>query len=125
MTDKHTPFDFLNAINTKAVGELDIDQYNPFMVNRGLSFFQDTILWANEMNSRSHIDKKLQFDFLLNTVSKKKRFSKWFKSEKIEDVELLMDYYKVNRMRAQEMLHIISEDQINVLKDKLFLGGRK
>ena len=77
------------------------------------------------MNSRSHIDKKLQFDFLLNTVSKKKRFSKWFKSEKIEDVELLMDYYKVNRMRAQEMLHIISEDQINVLKDKLFLGGRK
>ena len=75
-----SPFDFLNAINDTKVDlftdpQADKD-YNAFLINRGLSYFPDTIFYANEMNKSDHIDKKMQFDFLMNSITKRKRFSK-------------------------------------------------
>ena len=95
-----TPFDFLNEINQgkKDLMVDDIDhqvekQYNPFIINRGLSYFLDTIIDANEMNIRHHLDKKLQNSYLLNIIRKKKRFSKWHKAEKSELLEIVMEFY--------------------------------
>lgn len=124
MSDKLTPFDFLNAINLKTNTDVDTTQYNPFMVNRGLSYFQDTVLWANEMNRRSHLDKDMQYSFLLNTVKKGRRFSKWFKAEADDDIDTVVEYYKVNRLRAQEILSLLNTEQINTIKEKLFKGGK-
>ena len=84
-------FDYLNSINlTKSdIMEDDIAEkaYNSFMINRGLSYFNDTVLMANEMNLYSHLDKKLQYHFLINIVRKRKRFSKWAKPETESDIE--------------------------------------
>ena len=87
------PFEYLKAINdTKEdimVDDLSEKGYNPFMVNRGLSYFNDTILMANEMNINHHLDKKLQFKFYINIIRKRKRFSKWFKPETEDDVNVV------------------------------------
>lgn len=121
-----TPFFFLNAINMKT----DIDEslvekeYNPFMVNRGLSYFNDTVMWANEMNMKSFLDKDLQYKFLLNTVKKGKRFGKWAKSEKDETIDMLIEYYQVNRQRAQEISRLLNTKQLQVIKEKMYKGGR-
>ena len=97
-----SPFDFLNEINhgKKDLMLDDIDyqiekQYNSFIINRGLSYFLDTIVDANEMNIRHHLDKKLQNAYLLNIIRKKKRFSKWHKAEKSELLEIVMECYGI------------------------------
>ena len=86
-----TPFDYIKAINyTKEqmiVDDISEKDYNPFIVNRGLSMGIDTVLQANEMNMRHGLPKRLQFDFLLNSISKRKRFDKWQKADKSEDLE--------------------------------------
>lgn len=124
--DKVSPFDFINAISSKTKTDLDTTQYNPFIVNRGLSFFKDTVLYANEMNGRSHLDKDMQYSFLLNTITKAKRFSKWAKQEPISDnLDLVMTFYSVNRHRALEILNILSDEQIGIIKEKCNVGGRK
>jgi hypothetical protein len=88
-------FDFLNAINTSKkdliVDDITEKAYNPFMVNRGLSYFNDTVLFANEMNIHHHLDKKLQNSFYINTIRKRKRFSKWFKPEIESDIEVVKE----------------------------------
>ena len=85
-----SPFDFLNAINdTKVnviVDDISEKEYTAFMVNRGLSYFNDTALYANEMNQCHHLDSRLQFDYLINSVSRKRRFSKWLKPTESEDL---------------------------------------
>ena len=90
------PFDYLNAINSTKkdimVDDIAEKSYTPFMVNRGLSYFADTVLLANEMNLNHHIDNRLQFDFLINIVKKKKRFSKWLKAKDIENHEVIKEY---------------------------------
>ena len=125
-----SPFDFLNAINlTKKdlirEDPLNEKDYNPFMVNRGLSYFADTVMMANEMNRNSGIPKKWQNDFLLNTISKKKRFSKWHKKD-AEDRKLLliMEYYKYSTERAKEVMDILSPDQLTMIEEKLYKGGK-
>jgi len=91
------PFDYLNDINygktNIMVDDITEKAYNPFMVNRGLSYFNDTVLMANEMNMNAHLDNRLQFDFLINIVRKKKRFSKWAKAQMTDDVEVVKQYY--------------------------------
>jgi hypothetical protein len=124
--DKLSPFDVINAINSKTKTDLDTTQYNPFIVNRGLSFFKDTVLYANEVNSRSHLDKDMQYSFLLNTITKAKRFSKWAKQDPAStELELVMTYYKVNRTRALEILDILTSDQLKTIEEKCNVGGRK
>jgi len=125
-----SPFDFLNAINlTKKdlirEDPLNEKDYTPFMVNRGLSYFSDTVMMANEMNRHSGIPKKWQNDFLLNTISKKKRFSKWHKKD-ADDRKLLliMEYYKYSTERAKEVMDIVSPDQLTMIEEKLYKGGK-
>jgi len=120
-------FDFLNAINYNKedliVDESTEKQYLPFMVNRGLSFSADTVVQANEMNSRPHLDKKLQFHFLINIVRPKKRFNKWLKNEKIETIETIKAYYGFSTDKARQAASILNEDQLDYLKQKLQKGG--
>ena len=126
-----SPFEFVNAINdTKKdlmIGtendELIQKEYNPYLVNKALSYFVDTILYANEMNQYAHIDNKLQFDYYLNGVSKKKRFSKWSKKVEVKNINIIIEYYQCNYARALEILSIINIKQLDMLKHKLQKGG--
>jgi len=123
------PFEYLNAINyTKQnimVDDITEKGYNPFMVNRGLSYFADTVLMANEMNQYHHIDNRLQFDFFINIVRKKKRFSKWNKPETASDVEVVKEYYGYSNEKARQVLTLLTSNQIDELKKKVYKGGRK
>jgi len=127
-----TPFDYINAINANKdiIGSSDNPEevekeYTPFMVNRGLSYFVDTILYANEMNSASDISNKLQFDYLRNSIKPKKRFSKWAKRLSSENISVIKEIYKYSDRRAMEVLSLLSDSQIALLKEKLKKGGVK
>ena len=123
------PFEYLNAINmTKQdimVDDIAEKGYNSFIVNRSLSYFNDTVLYANEMNVNHHIDNRLQFDFFINIVRKKKRFSKFMKPETVSDVEAVKEYYGYSNEKAKSALTLLTSDQINELKKKVYKGGRK
>lgn len=123
------PFQYLNAINdTKQnimVDDITEKSYNSFMVNRGLSYFKDTVLFANEMNRHHHLDNRLQFDFLINIIRKRKRFSKWIKPDTLSDVEVVKEYYGYSNEKARQVLTLLTSEQINDLKKKVYKGGRK
>lgn len=126
-----SPFDFINAISDTKINLFDDDpqaekDYNAFMVNRGLSYFPDTLIYANEMNRLHSIPKKLQFDFLINSIRKKKRFSKWNKKDPEEkNISLLKEYYGFSNEKAKQALIILTEDQLIKIEQKLYKGGRK
>lgn len=123
-----SPFDFLNAINQTKENIIENDQdekeYSAFMVNRGLSYFQDSILIANEMNINPHLDSKLQFDFLINMIRKRKRFSKWLKPTVESDIEAIKEYYGYSNEKAHQVLVILSPEEITRIKEKVNKGGR-
>jgi hypothetical protein len=123
-----TPFDFLNAINTTKedliVDDITEKQYNAFMVNRGLSYFPDTIILANEMNKLYHLDNKLQNSFYINIVRKRKRFSKWFKADTSDSLNAVKEYYGYSTEKARQVLSILSSDQISEIKNKVSHGGK-
>lgn len=122
------PFEFLNAINdTKKdvmIDDITEKKYAPFVVNRSLSYFNDTAILANEMNINHHLDNRLQFDFLINIVRKRKRFSKWIKPQIESDVEVVKEYYGYSNEKARQVLPLLSPEQINGLKKKVNKGGR-
>ena len=123
------PFKFTDAINyTKEdimIDDITEKAYNPFLINRSLSYFPDTVLAANEMNRNHHIDNRLQFDFFINIIRKRKRFSKWFKPEQISDLEIVKEYYGYSNEKARQILTLLSTEQIKELKTKVAKGGRK
>ena len=123
------PFEYANAINytKKNIMTDDVAEkaYAPYMVNRQLSYFPDTVLAANEMNRCHHLDHRLQFDFFINIIRKRKRFSKWFKPEQISDLDVVKKYYGYSNEKAHQVLTILTADQINELKRKVMTGGRK
>ena len=122
------PFDYVNAINkTKKnimVDDLAEKEYNPFIINRALSFFSDTILYANEMNKYHHLDHRLQFDFFINIIKKKKRWSKWIKPQDINNLELIKQHYGYSNDKAKSVLQLFNNEQIEELKRKGLKGGR-
>lgn len=122
-----TPFDFLNAINQTKENLIEDDvtekMYKAFIVNRGLSFFPDTILYANEMNFYHFLDEKPQFLYLLNSIRPRKRFSKWLKGEKEQDVEVISEYFGYNYNKAKDVASLLTQDQIRQMKLKLEKGG--
>lgn len=126
-----TPYDFVNAINNKAKKDLmtgtDNDQlaessYVPFIVNKALSYFPDTIMYANAMNQLNHIDSKLQFHYLLNTVRPGKRFSKWTKRVDSDDLQLVMEYYSYNITKAKQALALLTPEQLSLIKNNITHG---
>ena len=107
------------------VDDISEKAYAPFMVNRGLSYFPDTVLFANEMNVNHHIDHRLQFDFFINIINKKKRFSKWAKPIDIENLELIKEYYGYSNEKAKSVLSLLTNDEINELKLRIYKGGKR
>ena len=122
-------FDYLNSINSTKkdimVDDIAEKGYNSYMINRGLSYFHDTVLIANEMNRYHQIDNRLQFSFLINIIRRRKRFSKWLKPETVSDVEVVKEYYGYSNDKARQALTLLTSDQINELKKKVYKGGRK
>jgi len=121
-TKKISPFDFANSISfTKEnliVDEATEKEYNPFIVNRALGFSADTTIPANEMNSRPHIDSKMQYDFLCAVVRKSKRYNKWIKSEE-ENLDAVQEYFGYSFNKAKEALRILSDDDVASIKYKI------
>ena len=122
------PFDYVNSIlqNKKnlIVDELTEKDYSPFLVNRTLSYHKDCIMYANEINRRHLADKKLQYDFLLNTIRSQKRpFAKWIKSEKSEDLECIKQVFGLSDQKAREAKRLLSNEQIQQLKEQTDTGG--
>jgi hypothetical protein len=128
---KTSPFEFLDQINfgkKDLIRESDNPElmekdYNAFMINRGLSYFPDTIAFANEMNMLSDLPSIMQNDFYLNIIRKRKRYSKWHKKEKYKTIEKIMEYYDYNIRRAEEALKILTDDDIKNIEAALDRGG--
>lgn len=123
-----SPFDYVNQIlygkKELIVDEATEKDYNPFIINRSLSYHNDCILFANEMNQRPFLDKKMQNSFLINTVRSRKRpFAKWVKSEKSEDLQCVKSYFGYSDVKAKEVLGLLSDEQIQKLKEKTEIGG--
>ena len=128
MSSSIKPFDFLNDINYRKEDIMDEENessYPPYLINKGLSYFVDTCIQANDVNRYHHLDHRLQFDYLLNSVRSKKRFSKWAKPEKVEALEMIKEYYGYNMDKAKDVLYILNDDHINEIKVKLDKGGAK
>lgn len=125
-----SPFDFLNSINTSKINLVDRDpecvkKYNGFLVNRSLSYFPDTVFLSNEMNRLHHLDGKMQYDFLINIVRKKKRFSKWDKPDERADMECIKEYFGYSEQKAKQVIGLLTESQIKTIKQKVTKGGRE
>jgi hypothetical protein len=129
--ESYCPFKFfLKSINTTKENVLLEDSngkieeaYNPFIINKTLSYFPDTIMQSNTMNQFFDLDKKLQYEFLLNSIRKKKRFSRWIKSNIEENVDTVKQYYKVGNEKAVEILSLLNDEQITSIKKELSEGG--
>ena len=127
-TEKMNPFEYVTAINmTKKdvmVDDIAEKEYNGFLINRSLSYFNDTVLYANEMNKYHHLDSRLQFDFFINIIKKKKRFSKWIKPTEIENLELIKTYYGYSNEKAKSVLSLFNNEQLEELRHRIYKGGR-
>ena len=122
--------DYLTAINQTKEPLLDsedeewVKKYPPFIINKCLSPFPDTIQLVNEINQYPHLDKKLQFDFLLNSLRPRKRYSPWMKAKKLKNLEYVKEFYGYNNEKAKAALEILDDDQISAIKTRLNKGGR-
>ena len=124
------PFDFINSINfTKKnlMRNTDNDElaekgYVPFITNKTLSYFTDTLLYSNEMNSLHHLDNKLQYEFFLNSIRKKKRFAKWAKADDNDEVMMVQEYFKFSPQKAKAALKVLTPTQKNIIKHKMENG---
>ena len=123
------PFEYLNDITYAKKGIMVDDiaekEYNAFIINRGLSMYSDTILYANEMNINHTIDHRLQYDFFINIIRKRKRWSKWIKPQEITNLELIKEYYGYSNEKAKSVLSLFSTEQIADLKQRIYKGGKR
>ena len=123
--------DYLNAINftkndlMKSEDKLWVKKYPAFIVNKMLSAFSDTIMLVNEMNRNHFLDKDMQFQFLINSIRSKKRFSPFLRANKLKDIECVKEYYGYSNDKAKSALDILTNDQIKLIKEKLYKGGTK
>ena len=121
---------YLNSINYDKVNLMDLDEeaiksYPPYIINRCLSGFMDVILYANEMNMASHLDNKMQYDFFINTIRKRNRFSPWLKKDSLKDLELVKQYYGYSNEKAKTALGLLTKEQIEFIRSKLNVGGKR
>ena len=122
--------DWLNSINFNKKNLIEEDpseikNYPPYIINRCLSGHLDCILFSNEMNKYSFLDKDMQYSFYLNTLRKKKRFSPWLRKEKVTALELIKQYYGYSNEKASNALKILTPEQISYIKQRLDTGGMK
>jgi|TARA_R110001583_G_scaffold59311_2_gene176500 hypothetical protein len=123
--------EYLKAINHSKETLLDTDdefvekKYMPFIINRCLSYFPDTIFYVNEMNACPSVDKKMHFDYLLNIIRKRKRYSKWLKTEESQRVNVIKEYYGYSDRKAREVVNIFTDSDIEEMAKYLYTGGKK
>lgn len=126
-----SPFEFINSVSHNKKNlirdgenvELAEKLYKPYLVNKGLSYFQDTIMFSNEMNKLSHLENHLQYEFFLNSIRPLKRFAKWTKRVDSDDFDAVQTYYQLNNEKTIQALSLLSNEQINLIKAKLQKGG--
>jgi hypothetical protein len=121
--------DWLNSINISKINILDEyplseKEYPPYVINKCLAGHMDTILFANEMNVAHYLDKRLQYDFFINSIKPKKRFSPWLKKDKFDDLEVVKKYYGYSNDKARAALRILTEDHLQHIATKLNQGGK-
>ena len=122
--------DWLNSINFNKNNLIEEDpavikDYPPYIINRCLSGHLDCIMFTNEMNKYSSLDKDMQYIFYLNTLRKKKRFSPWLRKEKVTDLQSVKQYYGYSNEKASQALKILSKQQLEFIKQRLETGGRQ
>ena len=123
--------EYLNAINftkkdlMKSEDNLWKKKYPAFIVNKLLSAFSDTVMLVNEMNRNHFLDKDMQFQFLINSIRSKKRFSPFLRANKLKDIECVKEYYGYSNDKAKSALDILTKDQLKLIKEKLYKGGTK
>ena len=123
--------EYLNAINFTKKDLMDSDdelwkkKYPAFIVNKLLSAFSDTVMLVNEMNRNHFLDKDMQFQFLLNSIRTKKRYSPFLRASKLKEIECVKEYYGYSNDKAKSALDILTKDEIKLIKEKLFKGGTK
>ena len=123
--------DYLPAINHTKKNLMNSDdpmwekKYPAFMVNKVLSGFQDTVMLCNEMNRNHFIDRDMQFQFLLNSIRSKKRFTPYVRRSKIKDIECVKEYYGYSNEKAKSALDILTKEQLKLIKERLYKGGIK
>ena len=123
--------DYLNAINFSKKNVMAsedtmwVKKYPAFIVNKVLSGFSDTIMLVNEMNRNHFLDKDMQFQFLLNSIRSKKRYSPFLRASKIKDIECVKEYYGYNNEKAKTALDLLTKEQLKLIKEKLYKGGIK
>ena len=122
--------DYLNNINHLKKNLMDSEdqfwekKYPAYIINKCLSAFPDTIFYVNEVNRMHFLDNKLQNDFLLNSVRKRKRFAQWMRSSKVKDIEYVKEYYGYSNEKAKQALDVLTAEQIKIIKTKLIRGGK-
>ena len=122
--------DWLNSINLNKNNIIKEDpdterKYAPFIINKCMSGHLDTVLLANEMNMNHSLSKSLQYDFFLNSVRKKKRFSPWLRKDKIKNLDVVKQYYGYSNEKATQVLRILTSEQIAFIRSKLESGGKR
>ena len=122
--------DWLNSINYTKKNLIDEDpsvekEYAPYIVNKIFSGHLDAVLFANEMNQYHFLDKKMQYDFFINILRPKKRFSPWLRKDTIKDLDYVKRYYGYSNEKAQQALKILTKEQLNFIKSKFETGGRQ
>ena len=122
--------DYLNAINYTKEPLLDteddqwVKKYPPYIINKCIAPFPDSLMLVNEINQLHHLDKKLQYDFLINRLRARKRYTPWMKAKKLKNLEYVKEYYGYNNEKAKSALDILNDKQISAIKTKLNKGGR-
>ena len=122
--------DWLNSINSTKKNIIDEDpdtesKYLPYIINRCMSGHLDAVMYANEMNLAQHLDKKLQYDFYLNTLRSRKRYSPWIRKEELKNLESIKSYYGYSNEKAKQVLPLLTKEQITFIQNKLEVGGLK
>ena len=122
--------EWLNSINFNKTNLMDEDpslekEYSPYIVNRIYSGHLDSIMFANEMNMNHSLPKKMQYDFFINILRVKKRFSPWLRKDEIKDLDYVKRYYGYSNEKAKQALKILTNEQLNFIRSKFETGGRR
>ena len=125
---KRNPFDFVKSVSYDKkdimVDAVEEKAYAPFLINKSLSYHQDSLFMTNEMNNRSHLEHRLQYVFLLNTLRKRQRFSKWEKPYVSKKLDTIKKYYQISTLKAKEYMEVLTDKQYRELKNRMKTGGQ-
>lgn len=124
--------DFLKSLNQKKTPMKNLDEdlqstvksYTPFIINRCMSYFPDTIIQSNNMNFNSGVSKEMHYDYFLYSVRKRNRFSPWLKKENIQDLDIVKEYFGYSDRKTREIFDLLSEEDIEMIKKETYRGGR-